>query len=73
MNDFVKKYQSRYKAMMLPCWPAKLGQHSSYTTLPSIIRQHPSSGSLLHLFKSLDMYSLMGIPDTRGILHCKAN
>ena len=73
MNDFVKKYQSRYKATMLQCWPAQLSQHSSYATLPSIIRQHPSSVSLLHLFKSLDMYSLMWIPDTRGILHYKVN
>ena len=58
---------------MLQCWPAQLSQHSSYTTLPSIIEQHPSSGLSLHLFKSLDMYSLVGIPDTRSILHCKAN
>ena len=55
------------------CWQAQLSQHFSHATLPSIIGQHPSSGSLLHLFKSLDMYSLMGIPDTRGILHCKVN
>ena len=55
---------------MLQCWPAQLIQHSSYATLPSIIGQHPCSSSSLHLFKSLDMYNLVGIPDIRGILHC---
>ena len=41
---------------MLQCWPAQLSQHSSYATLPSIIRQHPPSNPSLHHFKSLYMY-----------------
>ena len=68
MNDFVININlDSYKATMLQCWPAQLSQHSSYVTLPSTIGQHPSSGLSLQLFKSLDMYSLVGIPDTRGI------
>ena len=58
---------------MLQCWPAQLSQHSSYTALPSIIRQYPSSSSSLDLLKGLDVYNLVEIPDTGGILHCKAN